>query len=208
MAVQQCPRCDLRFRSGAERDDHLATEHGAETRHRQPYHYGSGKEQKPLYPDLVDGVDERRHQVLILGNATLRSERLQQHLTAQHGDIDALFFLVVPAVETSHATQRLDSFVTVGDPAHPREHTLPGDMLAKHRLDEALTRMREQGLQIEGSVGHFDPMRAIADGLAEFEADEIVVSALPGRHSRWLAADLPAEVRRRFGKPVTVVEAA
>lgn len=208
MVIQQCPRCQLRFQSAAERDDHLATEHGVETRHREPYHYGSGKEKKPLYPDLVDGVDSRRHQVLILSNATLRSERLQDHLMAQHGDIDTLFFLVVPAVEASHATQRVDSFVTVGDPAHPREHALPGDMLAKHRLNEALARMRDMGLQIEGKVGSADPVRAVADGLSEFKADEIVVSALPGRYSKWLAADLPAEIRRRFGRPVTVVEAA
>lgn len=208
MAIQQCPRCELRFRNESEVNDHLAREHAVDTASREPYRYGSGKEQKPLYPDLVDGTDERRHQVLILGNATLRAKRLERHLGDQHRSADTLFLLVVPAVETSHVRQRLDSFVTVGTPAHPRERDLSGDMLAQHRLDEALRRLRDHGLQIEGQVGHADPMRAVADGLSQFNADEIVVSTLPEPQSRWLAVDLPAEIRRRFGVPVTVVQAA
>lgn len=208
MAIQQCPRCELRFRSESEVNDHLAREHRVDTAAREPYRYGRGKQQQPLYPDLVDGTDDRRHQVLILGNATLRAERLEQHLDKKHRSADTLFLLVVPAVETSHATQRLDSFVAVGTPPHPREHNLSGDMLARHRLDEALRRLREHGLHIEGQVGDADPMRAVADGLSQFKADEVVVSTLPEAHSRWLAADLPKEIRRRFGVPVTVVQAA
>jgi hypothetical protein len=51
-------------------------------------------------------------------------------------------------------------------------------------------------------------MRAVAQGLANFQADEIVLSTLPPRQSRWLEVDLPTEMRRRFNLQVTVVSAA
>ncbi|HSK98105.1 MAG TPA: hypothetical protein VK891_15880 [Euzebyales bacterium] len=206
MAIHQCPRCELRFRTDAEYKFHLSSDHGVDPSRLDPFHYGREREQAPLYPDLVDGEDATRHQVLILGNASLRSERLQQHLLAQAKELDTIFLLVVPAVATGRAPRK--AFATVGRPAHPDEDTLSGDMLAAHRMHEAVMRLREAGLQVEGMVGAGDPMRAAAEALRQFRANEIVLSTLPQPASSWLQADLPTELQRRFGIPVTVVEAA
>lgn len=208
MAIYQCPRCELRFRNESEYSFHLKAEHGADPSRLDPYAYGREREQKPLYPDLEDGGAGRGHQVLIVGNASLRSERLQRHLTEQASRTDTSFLLVVPAVATSDAVQRRISFASVGGVAHPKERKLSGEVLAKHRMEEALTRFRGAGLQIEGMVGDADPMRAVAEGLTRIKADEIVLSTLPRDQSRWLEVDLPTEMRRRFNLRVTVVAAA
>jgi GABA permease len=207
MAVHQCPHCELRFRSEAEYNDHLRIEHGVDPARLEPFHYGAAREQKPLYPDLVEGVDDKRHQVLVVSNATLRAERLHDHLAEQAKKPDTLFLLVVPAEETGRVLQHEQSFATIGRPVPAHEQTTSGTVLAQHRLNEALSRLRAEGLAIEGMVGDADPLRSVADALPGFKADEIVVSTLPQRLSRWLAADLPTELRRRFGIPVTVVTA-
>jgi hypothetical protein len=44
--------------------------------------------------------------------------------------------------------------------------------------------------------------------LHRWEFDEVILSTLPGRRSRWLAADLPRRIRRSFKLPVTQVTGA
>jgi hypothetical protein len=204
MAVHQCPHCELRFRSESEYNDHLRSEHNVDP---SGFRYRGGREQKPLYADLVEGGTQTGHRVLVISNATLRAERLQDHLTTHARQRDARFLLVVPAVETDRAVQPDADFATVGDSAHPREHALSGQVLAEHRLEEALSRLRAAGLDVDGMVGDEDPMRAVAQALRNFPADEIVVSTLPRALSNWLDVDLPTELRRRFSRPVTVVTA-
>jgi len=41
--------------------------------------------------------------------------------------------------------------------------------------------------------------------LHRWEFDEVIVSTLPGRRSRWLAADLPTRIRRGFKLSVTQI---
>jgi len=207
MAVHQCPHCELRFRSDAEFNDHLVSEHAIRPRDVDPFRYGRAREDKPLYPDLVEEDHEHTYRVLVVANSTLRARRLQDRLTEQSTDAPTQFLLVVPAVEPGSMLTSDTAFMTVGRPAHPHEDALSGAALARHRMDEALKRLRGASLQIEGTVGDSDPLRAVADALKSFDADEIFVSTMPQQHSRWLAVDLPAELRRRFGIPVTVVSA-
>jgi hypothetical protein len=44
--------------------------------------------------------------------------------------------------------------------------------------------------------------------LHRWEFDEVILSTLPGRRSRWQAADLPTKIRRGFKLPVTQITGA
>lgn len=206
MAVHQCPRCELRFASDSEYRDHLRMEHGVDPRNLESIQYGSAREQAPLYPDFVEQGREATHRVLIVANATVRAQRLQKTLTEAHGDRPATFKLVVPAMRRTAVAGEHSWFDTVGK-AHPDEGELEGEVLARHRMHEAVERLASEGLDITGMVGHGDPMQAAQEAMQDFDADEIVLSTLPRAESAWLGADLPAELRKRFEVPVTVVEA-
>jgi hypothetical protein len=58
-------------------------------------------------------------------------------------------------------------------------------------------------------VGDKNPLQAIRTSLEREgrEFDEIIISTLPTRISRWLRMDLPQRVKREFGLPITVVTA-
>lgn len=208
MAVQQCPRCELRFRTSSEYNDHLMSEHGVDPEAVNPIRYARAKQQKPLYPDLVEDEREAPHRVLVVGSAALRAQRLQQALGDKAANGDVAFRLVVPAVRQTPVSGEHSWFETVGSVAHPREKDLSGRTLAQHRLDEAISRLRHAGIEIEGLVGDPDPMRAVAEALQTFKADEIMLATLPRAQSGWLDADLPSELEHRFRLPVTVVPAA
>jgi hypothetical protein len=72
--------------------------------------------------------------------------------------------------------------------------------LAIPLLDEAA------GSHVEGLIGDTDPFVAVSGALANGGFDEVIISTLPTRVSRWLHLDLPARVQR-LGLPVTVITA-
>jgi GABA permease len=79
--------------------------------------------------------------------------------------------------------------------AHSSEHML-----------KAVEKLRGEGFDVEGQVGDGDPLAAVQDAVTFGEFDEVVVSTLPVRASRWLKMDLPTRVERVTGLPVTHVE--
>jgi hypothetical protein len=62
------------------------------------------------------------------------------------------------------------------------------------------------GGKVEGMVGDPEPLAAIQDALNLHGFDEVILSTLPARVSRWLKLDLPSKVAG-LGVPVTHVEA-
>jgi hypothetical protein len=73
---------------------------------------------------------------------------------------------------------------------------------ARGRLDEALIRMREAGLDVEGKVGDPDPVVAVMDIWDPMKFDEIIVSTLPTGSSRWMGLDLPHRLEKLTSVPV------
>ncbi len=99
------------------------------------------------------------------------------------------------------ARQLLEDELDEADPRESGEDL--GRRLARDRLRRQLDAMRELGASVSGEIGVADPVDAVRMVLHRWEFDEVIVSTLPGRRSRWLAADLPTKIRRGFKLPVT-----
>lgn len=131
--------------------------------------------------------------VLIVANRTAAGEALVEAVRQRASQGPARFHLVVPAVP-----QGLHRVV---DPE------VAGREKGQARLDEALPRLSEAaGSEVTGDVGDADPIAAIHDAVGLEGFDEIIVSTLPRRLSRWLRLDLPSKARG-LGLPVLHVEA-
>ncbi|MCW3015113.1 MAG: hypothetical protein JWO02_2205 [Solirubrobacterales bacterium] len=72
-------------------------------------------------------------------------------------------------------------------------------------LDRALPLMSQAaGAPVDGRIGVPEPLAAIQDAINLVGFDEVIVSTLPHRVSRWLHLDLPSKVAG-LGLPVTTV---
>jgi hypothetical protein len=130
--------------------------------------------------------------VLIVANRTAATDKLLEAVRQRAEAGPAIFHLLVPA--TPRGLHR------VVDPE------VAGREEAAAQLEHALEHLREAaGGDVTGNVGDADPMAAISDTLHEREVDEIIISTLPRRLSRWVHLDLPSKVRA-MGRPVTHVE--
>jgi hypothetical protein len=147
----------------------------------------------------------RRH--LVLANQTIGSAALQALLEQRAAVPGATFHLVVPATRISDQQRALV------DSEHLRSigSEDASVALARHRLERALARFHRLGLQVTGDVGDADPCDAVRNALtfdgAERLPDEIIVSTMPARLSRWVASGLIRRIRRDCPVPVTHVEA-
>jgi hypothetical protein len=74
-------------------------------------------------------------------------------------------------------------------------------------LELALPLLEEAaGAKVEGILGDPEPLAAIQDAINLHGFDEIILSTLPRRVSRWLKLDLPSKVGG-LGLPVTTITA-
>jgi hypothetical protein len=74
-------------------------------------------------------------------------------------------------------------------------------------LELALPLLEEAtGADVQGMIGDSEPLAAIQDALNLRGFDEVILSTLPARVSRWLKLDLPSKVSG-LGVPVTTVTA-
>ena len=146
-------------------------------------------------------------QYLVVANQTLGEDALLQLMRKRAAAEPSEFVLVVPATPTLEQVQGAEGLTAVGGstvlpstPEHARE-------LAEERLQAALAKFREAGIRVEGHVGHRDPVHAVDAALKGRHVDEIIVSTLPTRLSRWLRQDLPRRLEHRTQLPVTHVGA-
>jgi hypothetical protein len=84
-----------------------------------------------------------------------------------------------------------------------------GDHEVQSILDLALPLLEEaSGQPVTGVVGDPNPLSAVADAITrQGPFDEVIVSTLPRRVSRWLRTNLPSKIAG-LGLPVTTVTAA
>lgn len=120
--------------------------------------------------------------VLVVANITATSREVLDQLVARGEQGPMRVMLVVPASPVAD-----------------------GREIARQRLEEALSGLRQAGLEVDGRVGSSDPIVAITDEWDPRRYDEIVVSTLPMRVSKWLHAGLPERVERLTGARVTHV---
>jgi len=75
-------------------------------------------------------------------------------------------------------------------------------------LEQALPKLSEAaGSQVEGLTGSTNPHMAIEDAVNLRGFDEVIISTLSPRVSRWLKLDLPSKISG-LGLPVTTVTPA
>ena len=132
--------------------------------------------------------------VLVVAHQTAATERLLAAVRERADRGPATFHLVVPRMP--HGMHK------VVDPQDA------GDDEAREVLAQALPKLSEAaGKQVTGSLGDAEPLMAIQDAINLGQFDEIIVSTLPRRVSRWLKLDLVSKAGG-LGLPVTHVEAA
>jgi hypothetical protein len=124
--------------------------------------------------------------ILVVANRTAATPKLLDTVRSKTAEGTTAVTLLVPAFPTVFDPEALES-----------RHTIE---LAIPLLEEAT------GTTVEGIVGDPDPFTAVQQALEERSYDEIIISTLPARVSRWLKRDLPQRVER-LGVPVTVVTA-
>jgi len=128
---------------------------------------------------------------LVVANRTLGGEHLLEEVRHRLSTGACRFHVVVPVTPVSEHG--------MWNEGHSR-------IEAEKRLEVELTRLRELGAEVTGTLGDPSPVLAIRDALMrQGSFDGIILSTLPPGASRWLKLDLPHRVERDFALPVTHV---
>jgi hypothetical protein len=129
--------------------------------------------------------------VLIVAHQTADSPELGEAVARRADSGPCSFTLLVPA--RGQGLHRVMG---------PDDH---GIREAEGRLEVAIPLLSEAaGEAILGVVGTHEPLAAVQDALNLLGFDEVIISMLPVRESRWFRVDLPRKVRA-LGVAVTEV---
>ena len=131
--------------------------------------------------------------VLVVAHRTAATPALLEAVRNRAARSPATFTLLVP--NSAHGLHRVVDPEDQGQ--NEAEETLE---LAVPLLEKAA------GAPVEGIVGDPEPLAAIQDAVNLHGFDELIISTLPKRFSRWLRLDLPHKAAG-LGLPVTTVTA-
>ncbi|MEA2189956.1 MAG: hypothetical protein QOI73_77 [Solirubrobacteraceae bacterium] len=132
--------------------------------------------------------------VLVVAHRTAATPALQQAVAERAAASPAVFSLLVPT-----APRGLHRVVDPEDTDRAEAGAILE--LALPLLEEAA------GSHIDGLIGDHNPFDAVSDAInLNGPFDEIIISTLPVRVSRWLHNDLPSKLGA-LGLPVTTVTA-
>lgn len=132
--------------------------------------------------------------VLIVARQTACRAQLLNAVARRATAGPCAFTLLVPA--EAHGLHRV---------VDPEDH---GAAEAERKLADALPLLSSAaGTDVRGIVGCHEPFAAVQDALNLVGFDEVMVSTLPARLSRWLRLDLPRKIAA-LGVPVTTVAAS
>jgi GABA permease len=132
--------------------------------------------------------------LLVVANQTATSPELIAALRERSAREPVRLHLVVPALN-----RRLRHWVSDTDEAVSA---------ARRRAEDARAVLMATGLEVSVEIGDSVPLHAIDDALAQFDADEIVISTLPPSQSHWLEHNVVEHARDRFDLPVGHVVAS
>ena len=139
------------------------------------------------FQHVVSDVTGRagRANVLVVANETVLGERLLDRIRQRAAQSPAGFLIVSPQSDPDRAE-------------HPE---------AERRLRQALTTLRDEGIEAHGQIAHPDPYAAAMQVIEDERVDELIVSTFPGERSGWLRRDVVERLRKDAGVPVEHVVA-
>ena len=147
---------------------------------------------------------------LVVANQTLGGKALREEIRKRVAEGDSSFYVVVPNTRAAHyhvvpAAGGLVPMPTMAAGYDGPDTDEEATEEAQERLSRMLADLTQLGVKAEGRLGGADPLDAIDQALKDHEVDEVIVATLPKRVSRWLGLDIPHQVGRRCGLPVTTV---
>jgi hypothetical protein len=132
--------------------------------------------------------------ILVVANRTSASPTLLAAVARRAQLGPCTFTLLVP--RSPHGLHRV---------VDPEDH---GQAEATAAIEVARPLLMDAaGGPVPALIGSHDPLAAVEDALNAGRYDEVIISTLPRRVSRWLHVDLPRKVAG-LGLPVTTVEAS
>ena len=136
---------------------------------------------------------EATARVLVVANRTAATPALMQAVRERAAREPCRFTLLVP-----HSSSGLHRFVDPED---------QGQSEAEATIELALPLLEEAaGKPVEPMIGVHEPLAAIQDAINLHGFDELIISTLPTKVSKWLKLDLPHKAAG-LGVPVTTVTA-
>jgi hypothetical protein len=135
-------------------------------------------------------TDNDAKTILVVANETVGGRALIDAVKARAAQGPIHVVVICPQNEPRHGYVVYDDLVR---------------QAAENRLEITVAELRVEGIDATGEVMDPDPYQATMDGIAEFHADEVIISTHPETRSGWLRRDLIERLRLDAGVPITHV---